>query len=495
MIRISGPEAIAVAGKIFRPASGAPLTGKKGYTISYGEVADPSDGSTIDQALASVFRAPHSYTGEDMVEISTHASPYIVRRVISLLIEAGARAAEAGEFTVRAFLAGKMDLSQAEAVADMITAADKATHAMAVSQIKGGFSDELGHLREELLRLSSLLELELDFSEEEVEFADRSELDSIMELIGSRLGELTASFALGNALKEGVAVAITGKPNAGKSTLLNTLLKEERAMVSEIAGTTRDVIEEGMVIGGVRFRFLDTAGIRHTDDLLEKMGIERTYGSVEKAAVVLWMVDAQEYLSDSGPETAMPPFTLRGDQRLCVVVNKIDKLTTEQCDKLHARLDAGGKQPSVEIDGSPESESGQMSAEANGGPSVSGSDAANRNEYMLENYDISTEVPVILAGAKSGINIGRITDFLISGVETAPLYNGQAIVSHARHHQALQRSAESIVRARKALKENQPADLLAQETRQALHYIGTITGEITTDEILGTIFSRFCIGK
>ena len=317
VIRISGGEAFAVCDRIFRGRR--PLAEADGYTVHYGTIAEGD--RVIDDVLAAVFRAPHSYTGENSVEISCHGSSYIVSEILRLLIAAGGRMAQPGEFTIRAYLAGKLDLSQAEAVADMIASSSRAAHALASTQMRGGYSEELESLREKLLNLTSLLELELDFSEEDVEFADRTALRATMQRIAAEIDRLRSSFALGNAIREGVAVAIAGAPNVGKSTLLNRLLNEERAMVSEIAGTTRDVIEECANIGGVLFRFLDTAGIRPTDDRLEQMGIQRTMSSIERARIVIHMVDASTL---TGPVPA-PDFPLRPGQKLLTVVNKTDK--------------------------------------------------------------------------------------------------------------------------------------------------------------------------
>ena len=317
VIRISGGEAFAVCDRIFRGRR--PLAEADGYTVHYGTIAEGD--RVIDDVLAAVFRAPHSYTGENSVEISCHGSSYIVSEILRLLTAAGGRMAQPGEFTIRAYLAGKLDLSQAEAVADMIASSSRAAHALASTQMRGGYSEELESLREKLLNLSSLLELELDFSEEDVEFADRTALRATMQRIAAEIDRLRSSFALGNAIREGVAVAIAGAPNVGKSTLLNRLLNEERAMVSEIAGTTRDVIEECANIGGVLFRFLDTAGIRPTDDRLEQMGIQRTMSSIERARIVIHMVDASTL---TGPVPA-PDFPLRPGQKLLTVVNKTDK--------------------------------------------------------------------------------------------------------------------------------------------------------------------------
>lgn len=315
VIRISGEEALRICDRIFRGRE--PLAAAAGYTVHYGEIVD--DGRVLDDVLVTVFRAPRSYTGEDAAEISCHGSQYIVSEILRLLTASGARMAGPGEFTIRAYLAGKLDLSQAEAVADIIASSSRAAHALAANQMRGGYSDALEGLCEKLLELTALLELELDFSEEEVEFADRAQLREAMQRIGAHIDALRNSFTLGNAIKEGVAVAITGAPNVGKSTLLNRLLNEERVLVSDIAGTTRDVIEERINIDGVVFRFLDTAGIRATDDRLEQMGIQRTMSSIERAQIVIYMTDAAR-LAAGAP--VAPEFPLRADQKLLVLVNK-----------------------------------------------------------------------------------------------------------------------------------------------------------------------------
>lgn len=430
IVRISGSEAIAVAERLFRGRS--PLSEAAGRTVHYGSIHDGE--RLVDEVLVTLFRAPHSYTGEDSVEISCHGSAYIVSELLRLALGAGARMASPGEFTLRAFLAGKLDLAQAEAVADLIASSSRAAHAMATNQMRGGYSEELEGLRDKLVHLTSLLELELDFSEEDVEFADRQALRRTMEQIGREIDRLRSSFSLGNAIKEGVAVAIVGAPNVGKSTLLNRLLNEERAMVSEIAGTTRDVIEERANIGGVLFRFLDTAGIRTTGDRLERMGIERTMESIRRAQVVIHLIDAQTI---AGPGSSGPAFTLRPDQRLLTVINKTDT----QAEGL--RLPDGA----------------------------------------------------LGISAKRGDGIEALCEALRGAVDTEGLYHGDAVVSNSRHYEALTAARESLGRALAGMDEGLPADLLSEEIRPVIRHLGEITGQITTDEILGNIFSKFCIGK
>ncbi|WP_308501569.1 tRNA uridine-5-carboxymethylaminomethyl(34) synthesis GTPase MnmE [uncultured Alistipes sp.] len=429
IVRVSGQEALEICDRIFHGSR--PLAAAAGNTVHYGRILDGE--RVVDDVLATVFRAPHSYTGEDAVEISCHGSSYIVSEVLRLLIEAGGRMAQPGEFTIRAYLAGKLDLSQAEAVADLIASSTRAAHTMATNQMRGGYSDELEGLRDKLLNLTSLLELELDFSEEDVEFADRRALRETMELIGREIDRLRSSFALGNAIKEGVAVAIVGAPNVGKSTLLNRLLNEERAMVSEIAGTTRDVIEERANIGGVLFRFLDTAGIRTTGDRLEQMGIERTMESIRRAQVVIRLIDAQRL------DEAMPQIEVRPEQRVLTVVNKMD--------------------------------------------------AAPEGFRLPEG--------AIGISAKRGEGIDELCGALRNAVDTEGLYHGDPVVSNSRHYEALTAARKSLDRALAGMDEGLPADLLSEEIRPVIGHLGEITGRgaIAPDEVLENIFSKFCIGK
>lgn len=431
VIRISGEEALRICDRIFRGRE--PLAAAAGYTVHYGEIVD--EGRVLDDVLVTVFRAPRSYTGEDAAEISCHGSQYIVSEILRLLTASGARMAGPGEFTIRAYLAGKLDLSQAEAVADIIASSSRAAHALAANQMRGGYSDALEGLCEKLLELTALLELELDFSEEEVEFADRAQLREAMQRIGAHIDALRNSFTLGNAIKEGVAVAITGAPNVGKSTLLNRLLNEERVLVSDIAGTTRDVIEERINIDGVVFRFLDTAGIRATDDRLEQMGIQRTMSSIERARIVIHMVDASTL---TGPVPA-PDFPLRPEQKLLTVVNKTDKAPAAW------RLPEG----------------------------------------------------VVGISAKHGEGIDALCDALRESVDTEALYHGDPVVSNSRHYEALSAAREALGQALEGLAHGLPTDLLSEEIRQVITHLGTITGRgaIAPDEILQNIFSKFCIGK
>lgn len=425
VIRLSGPEALAVCDALFRGRE--PLSEAPGHTLRYGRIMDGE--RIVDDVVASVFRAPHSYTGEDVVELSCHGSRYIVSEIIRLCCTHGARPAEAGEFTVRAFLAGRLDLSQAEAVADLIASDTRAAHAMASTQMRGGYSTALAALREELVQLMSLLELELDFSEEEVEFADRATLRTTMQGIDAELRRLEESFTLGNAIKEGVAVAIVGAPNVGKSTLLNRLLGEERALVSEIAGTTRDTIEERLNIHGVLFRFIDTAGLHATDDRLERMGIERTRAAIGSARVVLHLIDA-------AAAKDFAPLPVGEGQTYLPVLNKTD---------------------------------------------------LRRPEELPEG--------AVAISARTGEGIDTLLERLRGAVDTSAVYHGDAVVSNLRHREALRAARSSLRRALAALTDGLPTDLLSEELRSVLHHLGTITGQITTDEILYRIFSKFCVGK
>lgn len=422
VIRMSGAGCIACCDRIFRGR--APLADAAPNSVHYGQIVDGS--RTVDDVLVAVFHAPHSYTGEESVEISTHGSRYIVSEVLRLLLAGGARMASAGEFTVRAFLAGKMDLSQAEAVADIIAADSKAAHALASTQMKGGYSSSLHALRAQLLDVASLLELELDFSEEEVEFADRAQLASMLGAIASEVKRLKESFRTGNALKEGVAVAIVGRPNVGKSTLLNRLAGEERAITSDIAGTTRDTIEVSCDIDGVRFRFIDTAGLRASDDEIERMGIERTLKAIADARIVV-------ALTEGGEAAELPE--LAGGQILIEAVNKCD-LGTERADD------------------------GRI--------------------YM---------------SAKTGEGVEELRERLRATIDTSGAYSGETIVTNARHFEALERASEALGRASEALSSGLSGELLSEEVRAVLSILGEITGEVTSDDILQNIFSRFCIGK
>ena len=435
LVRLSGEGSIELCDRVFRGRRR--LAEAATATLHYGEIVDGEE--VVDDVVVSIFRAPHSYTAEESVEISAHGSRYVVERILALLVRCGARMAEAGEFTRRAFLAGRMDLSQAEAVADVIAADSHASHAVAATQMRGAYSQELEALRGQLLHITSLLELELDFSEEDVEFADRGELLSLLAHTLQRVDSLAASFALGNALKEGVTVAIAGRPNVGKSTLLNRLAGEDRAMVSEIAGTTRDTIEATANIGGAIYRFVDTAGLHATDDRLEQMGIERTAEALRKARIILWLTDKD----DSSIEEDLIGYTPSEDQKIYRIITKIDLRT--------------------------EGTAGSAWGEAN--------------------------YPTIALSAKSGEGVDLLQKTLQEAVDATGAYNGEVIISNRRHHEALREAGRELEAAIAALEGGVPTDQLSEDIRQAIHQLGIITGEITTDDVLKNIFSKFCIGK
>ena len=470
VVRVSGPRAIDICDTIFRGRT--TLAAAKTASAHYGSIADTTAG-VIDEAIVTIFRAPHSYTGEDSVEISVHGSSYVVRALMQALARAGARPARAGEFTRRAFLAGRMDLAQAEAVADMIASSSRAAHAVAATQMRGAYSHELQELRRQLLDITSLLELELDFSEEDVEFADRTQLDTLLRRTRDKVAALARSFALGNALKEGVAVAIVGSPNVGKSTLLNRLAGEERAMVSDIAGTTRDTVEARINIDGVDYRFIDTAGVHQTDDKLELMGIDRTRQALEKARIVLWITTADEPGSNVGsnigsnagnpsghnahnaPDTeaalkaefaATTGIELSSEQILYRIINKID---------LHSDTD------------------NSSAATADG--------AEDRYTIRLS--------------AKTGEGIRALVAALARSVDATAAYRGEAIVTNQRHYHALCEALTALDAALDGLQHGLTSELLSEDIRAAINHLGEITGEITSDDILQNIFSKFCIGK
>ena len=451
IIRLSGSEAIRLTDKVFVSVSGKQLSAAKPNTLHYGEIKD-KDGYTIDDVLVSVFRAPHSYTGEDSTEISCHGSRYILQQVLQRLIEVGCRQAEPGEYTRRAYMNGKMDLSQAEAVADLIASTNKATHQMALSQLKGHFSSELTLLREKLLKMTSLLELELDFSDhEELEFADRSELRALAAEIEKKITTLAHSFETGNALKQGVPVAIVGKTNVGKSTLLNRLLHEEKAIVSNIHGTTRDVIEDTTLIDGITFRFIDTAGIRKTDDVVENIGIERTYQKMEEAKIVIWLLDAQP------TEAEIEDMKEKNQgKKLLMVFNKIDEISFDK-----AVL--------------PSDENSQTSS------SISLSD---------EN------VSILNISARTGENVSDLEQALVRAADIPEITENDVIVTSARHYEALLRADESLSRVLESMDMGMSGDIIAEDLKMVLEELGEITGgQISSQETLNNIFKHFCIGK
>ena len=464
VIRVSGPQALEIADKVIRCRKGT-ISSANGYTLKFGTITDDS-GAVVDEVLASVFRAPHSYTGENSVEISCHASLYIVSTVMGLLHEAGARAAEPGEFTQRAYLNGKMDLAQAEAVADVIASQNAAAHRIAFKQMKGGFSSELRDMRGELLELVSLMELELDFSEEEVEFADRSRLDSLLSQIISHVTRLIDSFRLGNAIKNGVPVAIAGATNTGKSTLLNALLGEDRAIVSDVHGTTRDTIEETLNIDGVLFRFIDTAGLRETDEVVEQIGIERTFKKISEASIVLGMIDLTRDF-----ETTRD--TIRS------IIEKVDF----SCQKLVFLLN---KTDICEVDRNSDTTNYIVSLLDDKGISCSFFESD-------KNYD--SDVLIIPISAKTGTGIQNLRSALATSQRDLLGDSDTTLVTNQRHIQALSDARISLWRVSEGLASGLPTDLAAQDIREAIYHLGSIMGEISSDEVLGNIFKNFCIGK
>ena len=464
VIRVSGPDAHAIADKVVKCRKGS-ISEAAGYTIKFGNVYDAA-GSIVDEVLVSVFRAPHSYTGENSVEISCHASLYIVSTLMNLLYTAGARAAEPGEFTQRAYLNGKMDLAQAEAVADVIASQNAAAHRVAFKQMKGGFSSELKGMRNELLELVSLMELELDFSEEEVEFADRSQLNNLLDQIVAHVSRLIDSFRLGNAIKNGVPVAIAGATNTGKSTLLNALLGEDRAIVSDVHGTTRDTIEETLNIDGILFRFIDTAGLRETTETVEKIGIERTFKKINEASIVLGMIDLTRDF-DSTCETINEIITKVNfdEQTLAILLNKTDISEVNKKVTLYNYI-------------------------------VSLLDNKGISHNMAEtSLDSDAQVQIIPISAKNGAGLEILRTHLASTQRDLLADSDTTLVTNQRHAQALSDARTSLLRVREGLASGIPTDLAAQDIREAIYHLGSIVGEISTDEVLGNIFRNFCIGK
>ncbi len=448
IIRISGPDAIVIGDSVFQSIKGKDLTKQKTHTLHLGHIIDGD--KILDEVLVSIFKGTNSYTGENTIEISCHGSTYIQQQIIQLLLRRGCRMANAGEFTLRAFLNGKLDLSQAEAVADLISSDNEASHQIAMQQMRGGFSNEIAKLREELLNFASLIELELDFAEEDVEFADRTQFRELLNRIEFVLKRLIDSFAVGNVIKNGIPVAIVGEPNVGKSTLLNALLNEERAIVSEIAGTTRDTIEDELVIGGIGFRFIDTAGIRETKDVVESIGIKKTFEKIEQAQVVLYLSESQksnikstEYIREI--EKVKNQYPLKP---LVVVINKVDLLSEDEVINI---------------------------------------------QKQLSTFDF--QLSTIFISAKQNIGIEELKNQLLSFVNTGALRNNETIVTNTRHYDSLLKALEEINKVNFGLQTNLSSDLMAIDIKEALYQFGMITGQVTNDELLGNIFANFCIGK
>ncbi|PJJ07865.1 tRNA modification GTPase trmE [Flavobacterium sp. 1] len=450
VIRVSGEDAITIANSVFKSIKNKDLTTQKTHTLHLGHIADGE--KTLDQVLVSIFKNPNSYTGENTIEISCHGSTYIQQQIIQLLLRKGCRMADAGEFTLRAFLNGKLDLSQAEAVADLISSDNEASHQIAMQQMRGGFSNEIAKLREELLNFASLIELELDFAEEDVEFADRTQFHELLNRIEFVLKRLIDSFAVGNVIKNGIPVAIVGEPNVGKSTLLNALLNEERAIVSEIAGTTRDTIEDELVIGGIGFRFIDTAGIRETADVVESIGIKKTFEKIEQAQVVLYLVDGCKLTVDGKLDNLLVEVNKTQNQYpqkpILVIINKKDLLSKEVIDAINAKLATNNQQPTT-----------------------------------------------IYISAKEKVGVDELKNKLLSFVNTGALRNNETIVTNTRHYDSLLKALDEIQKVKFGLETNLSSDLMALDIKEALYQFGMITGQVTNDELLGNIFANFCIGK
>ncbi|MBN1158122.1 MAG: tRNA uridine-5-carboxymethylaminomethyl(34) synthesis GTPase MnmE [Bacteroidales bacterium] len=448
VIRLSGENALDICDAVFISPTDKKLSDQHANTLHYGTIREGDE--IIDEVVAGLFKAPHSYTGEDLVELSCHGSVYIQKRILELLVSKGARLARPGEFTMRAFLNGKLDLTQVEAVADLIASGSKASHRVAMNQMRGGFTSEIKKLRDKLLEFISLIELELDFSEEDVEFADRNQLKVLLEEITQLLQSIRNSFSLGNVIKNGVPVAITGKTNSGKSTLLNLLLSEERAIVSEIEGTTRDSIEDVISIQGIHFRFIDTAGIRQTEDIVEKLGIERTLEKIRQATIIIHLLDSRLPVEELIRQIDhLEGFTGQNDKKRIIVLNKTDLVPDNQLNITRQKI----------------------------------KDHLSEHDYL------------VLMSAKRGFHLDILEKTLTEAAGINTSSENDVIITNVRHYEALEKSLAAIERTSEGLYRNMPGDMLAQDIREALYYLGEITGEITDNEILGNIFKNFCIGK
>ena len=454
IVRVSGPQAISATSEIFKPKGSMPLAQRHGGTITFGNIINPDTDELIDEVLISLFRSPHSYTGEDSCEISCHGSEYILAQIVRLLLAQGCRMAHPGEYTERAFLNGKMDLSQAEAVADLIASTTEANHRMAMQQMRGGFSKELAQLRDQLLHITSLLELELDFSDhEDLEFASRTELRDLAHEIHDHISALCQSFRLGNALKRGIPVAIVGETNAGKSTLLNALVGEERALVSEVRGTTRDTIEETINVSGTLVRFIDTAGIRNTTDKVERMGIDRTFAKISEADIVLWLVDLTQYQTQYAELSANILPATQGKQ-LIIILNKQDIVTPSTLTQ-----------------------------------------ARNYLRSQLSTSDLDVKLLSLSAQKSEGIDqLHQILTATLLKLQSATTSAG-TIVSNLRHYEALRAALTAIDRVIDGLDNGLSGDFISQDLRECIFHLSDIAGEVTTDEVLGNIFKNFCVGK
>ena len=526
VVRVSGPEAIRATQAVFVPQGKKTLEEKVGNSLTFGRIVDPTTHEVVDEVLVSLFRAPHSYTGEDSTEISCHGSAYILHRVVELLLQQGCQMARPGEYTQRAFLNGKMDLSQAEAVADLIASTTQANHRMAMNQMRGGFSRELRALRDKLLHITALLELELDFSDhEDLEFADRTELLSLARTIDGHIARLCASFRLGNVLKRGMPVAIVGETNAGKSTLLNALVGEERALVSDIHGTTRDTVEETVVVGNTLLRFIDTAGIRATQDTVERMGIERTFAKIHEAEMVLWLIDATRW-EEQWQELHHRILTRRaGTASLWLLFNKTDLLTPPELEALKrdsadriaqvfsaaatgvpaSGAEVGGAVPvfSAAATGAPASGAEVGGAVPENHVSADGVAACvSEDSDTVDTVEGSASasgasVPVVFFSAHSAADIDRLRHLLSEHVErlSHAADPSHVIVSNLRHYEALSAAGESIRRVISGLHDNLSGDFVSQDLRECIHHLSDIIGEVTPESVLHSIFREFCIGK